>query len=84
MTIVFLYSDAMSMGAPGTGHDGDRPCGAGRQGRLRPYNRARCTLVYLRKRDTLEQLAAGFGMSTMTPWRYVNHTIGQLAAPARR
>ncbi|MGW2421416.1 helix-turn-helix domain-containing protein [Streptomyces sp. NPDC001709] len=54
-------------------------CDAGRQFRLRPYDRARCTLVYLRKHDTVEQIAAGFGISTATVWRYVNHTIGQLA-----
>ncbi|MFI1630532.1 transposase family protein [Streptomyces noursei] len=52
--------------------EGDRSC------RLRPVDRARCTLVYLRKHDTLEQLAAGFAIGTATAWRYVNHTIGQL------
>ncbi|WP_331718638.1 transposase family protein (plasmid) [Streptomyces sp. NBC_00289] len=57
-------------------------CEAGRRCRLRPYDRARCTLVYLRKHDTLEQIAAGFGISTATAWRYVNHTIGQLAEHA--
>jgi hypothetical protein len=54
--------------------DGDRPC------KLRPYDRARCTLVYLRKHDTFEQLAAGFAIGVATAWRYVNDTIGQLAA----
>lgn len=57
-------------------------CGADRQCRLRPYDRARCTLVYLRKHDTLEQIAAGFGIGTATAWRCVNHTIEQLAAHA--
>nr|WP_258528193.1 transposase family protein [Streptomyces sp. NBRC 110611] len=51
----------------------DRSC------RLRPVDRARCTLVHLCKHDTLEQLAAGFAIGTATAWRYVNHTIGQLA-----
>ena len=34
--------------------EGNRAC------KLGPYDRARCTLVYLRKHDTLEQIAAGF------------------------
>jgi hypothetical protein len=53
--------------------DGDRTC------KLRPYDRARCTLVYLRKHDTFEQLAAGFAIGVATAWRYVKDTIGQLA-----
>ncbi|WP_372412302.1 transposase family protein [Streptomyces luteireticuli] len=53
--------------------NGDRTC------KLRPYDQARCTLVYLRKHDTFEQLAAGFAISVATAWRYVNDTIGQLA-----
>ncbi|WP_371666503.1 transposase family protein [Streptomyces sp. NBC_00289] len=54
--------------------DGDRAC------KLRPYDRARCTLVYLRKHDTFEQLAAGFGIGVATAWRYTNDTIECLAA----
>ena len=54
--------------------EGDRPR------KLRPYDRARCTLVYLRKHDTLEQIAAGFGIGLATAWRYVNDTIERLAA----
>ncbi|GAU71638.1 transposase [Streptomyces sp. NBRC 110611] len=53
--------------------DGDRSC------KLRPYDRARCALVSLRKHDTFEQLAAGLAIGMATAWRYVNHTIGQLA-----
>ncbi|GAA2917520.1 hypothetical protein GCM10020221_12190 [Streptomyces thioluteus] len=33
-------------------------CEGGRRCRLRPYDRARCALVYLRKHDTLERLVA--------------------------
>jgi len=54
--------------------EGERPC------KLGPYDRARCTLVYLRKHDTLEQIAAGFGIGVATAWRYVNDTIERLAA----
>ncbi|MEU5307111.1 transposase family protein [Streptomyces noursei] len=54
------------------GCNGERPC------KLCPYDRARCTLVYLRKHDTFEQLAAGFAIGVATAWRYVNDTIGQL------
>jgi hypothetical protein len=49
--------------------EGDRAC------KLRPYDRARCALVYLRKHDTLEQIAAGFRIGVATAWRYVNDTI---------
>ncbi|MZE51817.1 transposase, partial [Streptomyces sp. SID5770] len=49
--------------------EGDRPC------KLGPYDRARCALVYLRKHDTLEQIAAGFRIGVATAWRYVNDTI---------
>ncbi|KPI21065.1 hypothetical protein OV450_7695 [Actinobacteria bacterium OV450] len=54
--------------------EGDRAC------KLGPYDRARCTLVYLRKHDTLEQIAAGFGIGVAAAWRYVNDTIERLAA----
>ncbi|MEU9480406.1 transposase family protein [Streptomyces sp. NPDC048191] len=54
-------------------------CHGGRACKLRPYDRARCTLVYLRKHDTLEQIAGGFAIGVATAWRYVNDPIGQLA-----
>ncbi|MEV6576445.1 transposase family protein [Streptomyces sp. NPDC051577] len=57
-----------------TSLDGDRAC------RLRPYDRARCALVYPRKHDTFEQIARGFGIGVATAWRYVNDTIERLAA----
>ncbi|MCC2280973.1 transposase family protein [Streptomyces sp. ET3-23] len=53
--------------------DDDRVC------RLRPYDRALCTLVYLRKHDTFEQLAARFGVGVATAWRYLSDTIEGLA-----
>ncbi|MFJ9753114.1 helix-turn-helix domain-containing protein [Streptomyces chartreusis] len=53
--------------------EGERAC------KLRPYDRARCTLVHLRKHDTLEQIASGFGIGVATAWRYVNDTIERLA-----
>jgi DDE superfamily endonuclease/Helix-turn-helix of DDE superfamily endonuclease len=37
-------------------------------------------LAYLRKGETFAELAAGFGIGTATAWRYVNETIGLLAA----
>ncbi|ANZ13546.1 Helix-turn-helix of DDE superfamily endonuclease [Streptomyces noursei ATCC 11455] len=53
--------------------EGERPC------KLGSYDRARCTLVYLRKHDTFEQIAAGFGIGVATAWRYVHDTIERLA-----
>lgn len=47
---------------------GDRRC------KLRPYDRAPCTLVYLRKHDTLAQIAAGFRVSIATAFRYIRDT----------
>ncbi len=40
--------------------------------------------MHLRKNETLPQLAAGFGVSTATAWRYVDETLDILAswAPA--
>ncbi|MFE4582632.1 transposase family protein [Streptomyces chartreusis] len=56
------------------GLEGERAC------RLGPYDRARCTLVYLQKHDTLEQIVAGFGIGVATAWRCVNDTIEQLGS----
>jgi hypothetical protein len=39
-------------------------------------------LAYLRKGETFPGLAAGFGVSTTTAWRYVNETVALLAARA--
>ena len=39
-------------------------------------------LVYLRKSETFDELAAGFGAGTTTAWRYVNQTVALLAGPA--
>jgi hypothetical protein len=41
-------------------------------------------LVHLKKGETFEQVAAGFGVSTSTAWRYVQETAGLLAARAPR
>ncbi|MGX8904660.1 transposase family protein [Streptomyces netropsis] len=53
-------------------------CDGERTRKPRPYDRARCALVYSREHDTFEQLAAGFDIGTAA-WRYVHHTIGHLA-----
>jgi hypothetical protein len=37
-------------------------------------------LVHLRKNETIPALAAGFGVSTATAWRYVDETLDVLAA----
>lgn len=39
--------------------------------RLNPGQQALLVLVYLRKGETFSELAAGFGVSTATTWRYV-------------
>ena len=39
-------------------------------------------LAYLRKGETFAELAAGFGISTATAWRYVTEAVTLLAARA--
>jgi len=50
--------------------------------RLNPGGQALLVLAYLRKGDPFAELGAGFGVSTATAWRYVNETVGLLAARA--
>jgi hypothetical protein len=44
------------------------------------FRQALLALVHLRKNETLPQLAAGFGTSTATAWRYVDETLEVLAS----
>ncbi|MGW9436135.1 IS5 family transposase [Streptomyces sp. NPDC055607] len=48
--------------------------------RLGCFKQALLTLAHLRKNETFTQLAAGFGVSTTTAWRYVDETLDVLAA----
>jgi hypothetical protein len=48
--------------------------------KLNPGRQALLVLAYLRKGDTFAELAAGFGISTDTAWRYVTETVALLAA----
>jgi len=50
--------------------------------KLNPGQEALLVLVYLRKGETFEQLAAGFGVGLATAWRYVNEVTELLAARA--
>lgn len=55
----------------------------GSKGRaLPPGAQALMVLVYLRKGETFAELAAGFGVSTSTAWRYVTESVDLLAARA--
>ena len=48
--------------------------------KLSPGRQALLVLAYLRKGETFAELAAGFGISTATAWRYVNESVALLAA----
>ncbi|GAA3443894.1 hypothetical protein Pve01_75680 [Planomonospora venezuelensis] len=48
--------------------------------RLNPGQQALLVLVYLRKGETFSEIAAGFGVSTTTAWRYVEETVMLLSA----
>jgi hypothetical protein len=50
--------------------------------KLNPARQALLVLAYLRKGETFEDLAAGFGIGRATAWRYVNEVTELLAARA--
>jgi hypothetical protein len=50
--------------------------------KLNPGQEALLVLVYLRKGETFDELAAGFGVGRTTAWRYVNEVVELLAARA--
>jgi len=50
--------------------------------RLGPGQQALLVLAYLRKGETFDELAAGFGIGRTTAWRYVSEVVELLAARA--
>jgi hypothetical protein len=52
--------------------------------KLNPGQEALLVLAYLRKGETFEQFAAGFGVGRTTAWRYVDEVVALLAARAPR
>ena len=50
--------------------------------KLNPGRQAPLVLAYLREGETFAELAAGFGISTATAWRYVDETVAPLATRA--
>jgi hypothetical protein len=49
---------------------------------LNPGQQALLVLVHLRKGETLVEVAAGFGVSVATAWRYVEEIVALLSAPS--
>ena len=50
---------------------------------VQPGQQALLVLAHLRNAETFAGLAAGFGISTATAWRYVSETVTLLAAGPR-
>jgi Helix-turn-helix of DDE superfamily endonuclease len=50
--------------------------------KLNCEQQALLVLAHLRKGETFAELAAGFGVSTATAWRYVNEAVRLLAGRA--